>query len=613
MEINGNKKSYGNSKKVLIISIIFIIVILTVIVVSLLLSKSNTENNSIIVYNTDSATVIRIDSYSVEITEKSASNFTSDKANKRVFYTLESSHTDNLYDLCYVQVKGSEISKPAIIDYAVRDNYSIIDGKAYYLKYNKTHDAFEGYICDLENKTQTCFDLNLDNIYPLKDLNEFYYTKYHADSLSLYKCSDGVTEGPLYSNIKSIYSYNNCDKPHILFETSQNHNDSLTDLFLISAEGEKNICDSTYFVDYDRYKQDGNLYYYSSPDNTVSWSYVISDNYVESDKEIVKPNREDYESEMGVSAGYNEDYLKYQDKLIRDEIRLALNTAVAEKGFNAPVYTAYSFSNDRIYKLAEKLDPSRVYSVSENGTPKIVYDNIVLTTADIDMSTLVTASLRNNLDSVIKYAWSVIDDNVYSNGICLAVSGETESVVHPIDSFEKESTLFSFSQDGERLFAFVKDDNFGSTSTVYCFNFNEKLLPEKEISVSTNVSNYRILNSSVIYMKEDVGKKTGDIFEFDGTESVKLSNAASAFSVYGDSIIAIKNSKTLNNSDVADYYFLNQGTETLIGENVLPTSFVCLKDGRVAFISGENNKLLVYYNYECGTVAENVTSIVLFD
>lgn len=612
MEISQKSKAQAKVKRIVFASLIAVTVILAVVIISVLIGKLKPQNNSIIVYRNNSSHVVRIDGLSVSVSDSSASNFIADKENKRVLYTVDSSYADNFYDLCYISVDGSEIIGPTIIDYAVKYDYTLIDDNVYYLKYNKSQDAFEGYVCDLEKKTRTSFDINLDGIYPLKESETFLFTKYHADSLSLYKYTGGKVEGPLYSQIKEVHAYNDCSNPHVLFETSQGHSDSLTDLIEFSADGEKLLSDSTYYVDYDRYKQGGNLYFYSSDKNSVSWSYVISDSFVESDKEIVKPNRDDYESEMGVSTDYNEDFIKYQDKLIRDEIRTALNQAVAESGFDAPVYTAYAYSQGKTFKLTEKVDPSRVFAVSEKGAPKIVYDNAVLTPSDVDMSALVNISLRNDLDDVIDYAWSVLADNVYSEGLSVAVSSAESNRTYPLDFYNKKSTLFSFSQDGERLFAFVKDDNFGSTSTVYCNNFNADLSPIKETAVSAGVSGYKVINGSVVYMKEDIGKNTGDIYEFNGNENVKLSNAASAFSASGEHVIVIKNNETLKNSDVADYYFVHGGNEVLIAENVLASSFTCTPDGRVAFVSGDDNSLYFYFDSEKSVIDENVTSIVLF-
>lgn len=601
-------------KKGVIIALVCVAVTLAAVIIGLLLGKSSPKNSSIAVYKNDSAHVIRIKELSVEVEDKSASGFKADKENNRVFYTVDSSYVDNLYDLCYTEVKGSEISEPKIIDYAVKSNFSVVNGKLFYLKYNESQDAFEGYVCDLENKVQTCFDVNIDNIYPLRGIEAFYYTKYHGSTLSLYKYKNGAAEGPLYGNIKTVYNYNDCENPHIIFESSAGHGDSLTDLRILSAEGEELICDSTYFVDYDSYSPGGNLYYYSASENSVSWSYVISDSYVESDKAIVKPNRDDYESEYGVSAEYNEDYIKYQDKLIRDEIRAALNEAVAESGFNAPVYTAFAYNGSGICKVAEDIDPSRVYSVSEQGTPKIIFDNVVLSSADVDMSTLVSISLRNDLDEVISYAWSVLDSNIYSQGIYLAASVQGNSAVYPLESYDKKTTLFSFSEDGARLFAFVKDNNSGATNTVYCNNLGADMSPAKEVSVATGVTDYRLMNGSVIYMKEDVGKNTGDIFSYDGSESVKLSNAASAFTPDGEEYVVImKNSKSSGNSMTADYYFSHEGEEVLIGENISISSFRCTEDGRAAYVSGENNLLSIYFNGENASVDDNVTAIVLFE
>lgn len=595
-------------KKGIIISSVVIVLLLLAVIVGLILAPGKPENSSVIVYRTADSTVIRIKDKEMAVNDSSASDFYCDEENKRVFFTVTSSSEDSLYDICCVDVIGSEISSPVIIDYAVRNVYHVLGDKIYYLKYNNRYDAFEGYECDLSSKVRRAFDTNVEGVYPFEN-GVFYYTKRHGDSLSLYKSENsGSANALLLPNIQSVNFYNLCEEPHIYLE-SFNTEKSSKELWYASPSGENKVCDNLYYANYDEYTPCGNLYYYTSSSSSLSWSYVISDEFVESDKEITKPRREDFESVNGISTAYNEEFIKYQDKLIRDEIRTAMNEMVEKYSFNAPVFTAYSVCGGKITKVCEDIDPSRVYAVADFGLPKLVYEKVALDTTSVDMATLVSIYPRNSFDDVISYAWSVVDGAVVSDGMCFACADESGCAEFRLEAFDKKSTVFSFSGDGSKLFSFIKDGSNTGARTVYCNTFGDDMMPSKEVTVSAGVTDYKITDDGIIYLKEDDGKSSGDVFAFDGKEPEKIANAASAFLLGGDgNVFSVKYNNSSSGAPSADYYLCSDGKEEQICTNA--NIFRFAKPDKSAFIiSGE---LFVYSRGKSASVATGVSDIVLF-
>ena len=66
-----------------------------------------------------------------------------------------------------------------------------------------------------------------------------------------------------------------------------------------------------------------------------------------------------------------------------------------------------------------------------------------------------------------------MNDSIKSNGMAFAAYGAMGAVSSSLDGYDKSRTLFSFSTDGERIFAFVRSA-MGETLDLCSNNINEK-------------------------------------------------------------------------------------------------------------------------------------------
>lgn len=606
-------KALPKSAKIAIIAALISVVILLAVVITVQLLKSdNIENNSIIVYQAGNECVIRIDDKEITVSESTADGFKADKESKRVYYTVASSYDDGLYDLYFVQIVNGEIAEPSIIDYGIEKQYEVSDGKVYYLKFNTSTASNDGCVCDTNSRKISTFSANVEAIYLLGNKG-IYFTKMHGESKVLYSF---FAETPLEvsRDITNIYCYNKTEKPHIVFERKSGVSKVATELYIArDGGGPELICDNTSYVMYDNYTEGGNLYYFTSSQESVSWSYVISDEYAESDKKITKPNRLDYWDLFGVSQAYNDAYIAYQDKLIRDEIRAALDDTVAKGGFNAPVYTSFAYNGEKVFKIAQNVDPARVYSVSAFGDPKIVFENVGIKEGNTDMATLSEIAVRSGMEEVIDYACSIVTESVESNGMAVAVGRSGGCMTYELKDYDKSKTQFGFSDNGNYLFAFVRDTKGGRYTL-----FSNSLLsaaPSSKVTVAANVFDFRISEDSVVYLKTDTGKVTGDIFSYNGSGSVKISNAASAFMLSeSDNVFVLKNHNAQLSEPMADYYAYVEKEEIEIGKNVVVSSFTANNEGSAAFIEDNNGEtvLKIYNGGDVSEVCDGASQILLF-
>lgn len=608
---NTNGKRIPDKLRIILIVAAAVVVLAAAVILFVIFAgSSKPENNSIVVYKTSGAIGVRIDGLEKSVTDSTASNFKCDEENNRVFYTVESSYADGLYDLYYIEKKRSEITEPKIIDIGIGESYDVVSGNIYYLKKNFSANAFEGCVCNVEENKIETFSGNVESVYALDGSDSVYFTKMHSNNRVLYKYENG-TPSEICRDLMSIRCFNDGEKPHIFYEKKSQVHSGMTELYVVYSDGENQmICDNAYTVMYDNYASGGNLYYFTSSSESISWSYVISDEYSESDKTVERPKRDDFFAFLGISSEYNAALKLYQDKLVRDEIRTALNESVENGEFSVPVFNAFAYNVQGTFKIAENIDPKNVYSVSVFGAPKIIFESTEVLASETDMNTLVEIAQRSTMGEVISYARTVVAESVKSKGMAYAAYGENGAATYNLEGYDKTKTLFSFSRDGSRIFAFVRDSQ-GERLNLYTNSIGEGLKPSGTMGVDTGISGYRFSGDSVIYLKSDVDKISGDVYEYGGEKSVKLSNAANAFTVenYKD-VIVLKNNDINSPRQTADYYICIDGEEKLIGSGIVVESFVYSDDGRAAYITSDG-ELCIFGNEESAVIRDNASEILL--
>ncbi len=592
-------------------AVVFVALIVVLIVV--LFKSNNIENNSVLVYKTGNEFVVRINDKEFTLPDKDAVNFRTDVKEKRVYYTVPSSYGEDLYDLYYVELEKGEITLPAIIDFGVGKNFEAAAGKVYYLKYNKNTSAKDGCVAEIDSQKLTTFASNVDEIFIMGE-SGIYFTKMHGVTKVLYSFF-GETPSEVCRNIVQIYGFGNAEKPHLIYEAKNGASPSSSQLY-VAYEGESPdiICDSATNVIYDSYKPGGNLYYFTTSVETVSWSYIISDEFAESDKTMVKPNRLDYWDIFGVSSAYNDAYVAYQDKMIRDEIRAALDKTVEVGGFSAPVYTAFAYNGESVCKVAQNIDPSKVYAYASYGEPRVIYESISIKKQETDMATLSQIAARSGMEEVINYACSIVQNSVESKGMAVSIAKGDTCTAYELTEYDKSRTQFSFSDDGKNIYALVKDMQ-GERYTLYTNSLSQSK-PSSRETVAAGVTSFGVKNNSAVYLKTDAGKVTGDIFSFDGTESLKISNAAVDFVLNGsEDILVLKEYNSFYSEPLADCYAYYDNEEIKIGNSVVVSSFVARKDGACAFIENIDGEtvLRLYSDGETAEINNGVSEIILFN
>ena len=229
------------------------------------------------------------------------------------------------------------------------------------------------------------------------------------------------------------------------------------------------------------------------------------------------------------------------------------------------------------------------------------------------MSSLVDIAQRSSIEEVISYAQSVIDSSVRSLGITVSTYTPTGEISHKLSGYDKDKTVFALAQDGNRLFALVRD-NVGDKLTLYSNGFNEKNVPSANNNIVTGISSYRFVENHIVYFKDDIQKNTGDIFAYNGDKTVKISNAASSFKVANESdIIILKNYNNASEAPTADFYLFVDSKEKSVEKDIIADSVIVSPNGNAVYLVGEKNVLEVYSKGKTSTVVDGVEKILFFE
>ncbi len=613
-------KSLNKTVKIVMVSLFAAVLVgVCIFVIKLCLdAKSGVPDSFAAVYKKDNVTVVNISGDKLTIDRSDCINIDYSEKTKRLFCLVPSAvagEGNEVYDLVYTEYdkQKSALKDLTIIDIGVAPEYFISDDGnfVYYRKYNGKDNAFEGTVCALDSNSITSFASNVNELFVFTSDNTVYFTRPHADSRVLYRF-DGDKMSEICRNIVSVNLYNNCDNPHIIFE-SLNDDGYSKSLFIADTDGNELISDSVAAVLYDEYLPHSNLYYFSSDSQEVSWSQIISDNYLESDEALERPVREDYVSVYGGTAsGYIEALEAYQDKMIRDEIRQSLDTSFADGTLIAPIYTAYAYTGEEIYKLADSVNPEYVYAAEAYGTPRIIYESTVIEGEITDISTLVNIAARSDLDDVIAYACNLIGSAVLSEGLVVSCAGAAEPYSCSLEDFNKSTTLFNFFGDSGDFFAFERDKT-GDTSITFN-SVNPDTAKLESVSVEKNASSYCLFDDELVYLTLDVGKNSGDVYSFSNGKKIKIFNAANAFFRRGDGIITVKNYTDNNGKAVAEYYLIKDGEQQLLSNNVLTDSFFTDSDMNAVFLRQTefSTELILYGNGSFETLDTDVEEILVF-
>ncbi len=568
-----------------------------------------------VVYSTGNKTVIDIGGNTLEIDATGAGGFLYDGNRRRMYYTVDSAYRNETFDLYYTELDLSgKLCKPKLVDYGIESGYSSCDASNYlcYTKQSESGDALEGCSFDVENRRITVFSSSVKALYVPEYSQEIYFTRLHSDESVLYRYTMGSKAPEQISrNVVNVHLFDTRENTCLFFESATRGAQTVGLNVVHAGERPVLICDAAVKADYDLYTAGGNLYYYTGSGEDASWRQVISDSLYESDSVLAEPKEQDYFSFFGISLGYSKAKLEYSQKLKRDEIRQALDVAFASGNLGAPVYDVYVYNSECNKKLCSGIDPESVISSAPVGEPKLIFESKEVKESELDVASLQDIYNEEGINAAVEYAGKAVNDSVVGGDVMLAVYYSGTVGVYPVEGFAGD-TDFSFSPDGERVFAFSRE-SAGESLSVYSSTFSRQRELQKPRNVDSGVSSYKVDSSGLTYLKLEDGKNYGSVFTYKQGERRELSGQSYAFiSDEGENVLSLKNYSSTGEGLTADYYYCTAKGEKLVAENVFIESVMHSENGRFAFLTSENGSTAakICENGKCFTVCPEAYRIL---
>lgn len=569
------------------------------------------------VYQSSDGMVADLSGKTFVINNDSAGGFHYDKKSGRLYYTVPSSFKTGTFDLCYFSPdESSKGSDAVLVDYGIDELYYLSsDGnKLFYIKTSEKSGVREGCVFDTVNKKITSFVQNAERMYPTGTDNMIFFTRLHSSDRVLYSYSCG-DDAPieLARGIQRLESFEKENTVRLIYEC-RSEDGSGTALNMVKP-GERPvlICPKAESVIYDGYEAGGNLYYFTKTDSGIAWKQVISDNLYDSDSKLEEPKKSDFFSFFGFSLGYNTAKAEYDRKVERDELRKALDTAFSPDPVNTPMCDAYVYNDSKSVKLAGSVSPESFKAGSSENSPKLVFASTSISSTGLDLSDIYSYSRQNGIEEAVKYASARVTDGMTQSGLKVAVCYEGAVSVYDMTG-HPDSADFSFTPDGAALYSFSR--NVNGNYSVMSASFSDMLKPTAAEKVDTDVSDYRVDDNGLTYLKISGGAACGDLYSVKGGQKAVISNSSYAFASRGTGeIYSFKNYSSSGSNIFADYYSCGTDGEKLLVPDGRIDSLVVGESGKTCLLGrdGSGYSLFVCTPDGADEICDSVSKIIYID
>ncbi len=385
----------------------------------------------------------------------------------------------------------------------------------YYTKNEAGSKKYYVYSTQTRETEMVAADATEYFIPPMGDI--VYYTRERNGNTMLYRYRFGETVESL-GDVNNVKAVSNSEILEIFYTQPDSNYDSPT-LYKITGDKQPiKISDNVAEVHLDSYTPGGNLYYFVKNEAKLNWNDFINDSYQDSDATMLKPVRDDYLVTVGFffkrtkldEKAYNNAIAQYNQKLLRDEIRLALDKL--DLGLAVPAeYKIKVFDGVMSKELASSVKIDNLISFADTGAPRIIYQ---ITGIDsdrmIDMDSIYQIAQAGTVSEAIDDVIEKLSDNYeiskgykysrYDGNKVTTYDFSPEGNAYKADyEFLDQNTILTCILSGETV------------SDLYINTVGDKTIGES-VLISDNVISYEIKNGKVYFTK--LNENRADLYVF---------------------------------------------------------------------------------------------------
>lgn len=580
------------------------------------------------VYQKDGQVCVKLENGNI-ITLDGVSNVTMSADGSKLVYSQDTASKTGKYDIRVIDfTKRSSVDKKGSVIVSGTDSDWQTDKNISYVYYTKTEQkSVKYYAYDTQTGKTDLVVSDVSDFFIPPSGDTVYYTRQTSDGKALFRKAFGE-EAESLNDIQNIKSYSDDELLEIFYTVKNSDEDSDTfTLYKVSGANEPvKIADSISEVYLDDYEIGGNLYYFIKTQSEFNWQDVVDDNYADYDATLQKPDKSDYLITKGFifkrttvdEAAYNAAMQKYSQKLLRDEIRQALNSTKFSLAI-ASEYQIMVYDGNISKQLAGGIKLENLLAFSKTGAPRIVFSKTGIDSKKkLTMDSLYKTASDSGVDYAVDSVVNLLSEGYeITNAVKYAWFDGNKTLEYELKTGYNASSADYIFADRSKLLAAVKSD--AAHYELYCSDINSESVSKGTVFASDVIS-YEVHGDALLYYSESQNG-TSDLYEYKGGAVNPICESCADYYVReSGEIVAFKgifSDSVLRSVDIVLY---KDAKAQSVDKNASYKYFL-IKDSYFAYITNYQNaaasdsqapkggELKVYTDGKSQTVDSGVTDV----
>lgn len=503
---------------------------------------------------------------------------------KTVVYSQDTSSKTGKYDIRVIDLtrRSSVQNKGSVIAGGIDENWSCTNDGAYVFYVSSEDSSSKCYSYDTKTKKTLLISSGIEEIYAPPIGSVVYYTRSISGKEELYRTAIGE-EPEFISDVSAVRAFKDEEKLEIFFtvKDASAQDDIAYSLYKITADNTaQKISDGVSEVYLDDYEIGGNLYYFVKSASKLNWKDFVSDPYEEYDSMLQKPDKGDYLVTKGFifkstkvdEAAYNDALGTYQKKLVRDDIREALNKLDLGLAVSAE-YKVRVYDGSASREIANGVKLENLLAFAQTGAPRVIFNKTEIDSSKrTDMDKLYSIAAKDGTENAIDYVTGLLGKEYETTSGCKYAKYDGNKVLEYDFSpgYDASKATFLFASK-EAVFAAVKSDE---TSFDLLFSTVSDKAITSSSKIASSVTSFEADGESLFYTVKSENGNDLYICGKDGKSQTVCKNCAQYFIIDSGNVIAFKYSEKSQNGS-GDVLLYSNGKAEAVDENADLKHFVC--------------------------------------
>ena len=550
-----------------------------------------------------------------------------------LIYSQDTSSKTGKYDIRMLELKkrSSVRSGGSLIVSGIESEWSTNSDCTYvYYTETKGNDTHY-YAYSLLSRETYSITYDADQVFLPEKGDIVYFLRDDSGKLQLYRIRLGDRAEHI-DTVSAARCYTEGSKTEVLYTVSSG--DETYDLYTVSADSSPElIAEGVSEVYLDDYSIGGNLYYFIKSSAKLNWTDFVDDTYADSDAVMSKPDKGEYLETRGFfirrtvidEDSYEAAMKKYNQKLVRDEIREALDSLDLGVAVSAE-YKVKVYDGEKNKELAGGVKLENIADFAKTGSPAIIYKKTKIDSdKKIKMSDLYSKAVDSSAQEAVDYVLNAL------RGDFELVTGYKYSWYNGTNVFELDyapdydisQTKFYFT-GRKGFYSSVKEKDSVYYTLYYTAVGDQQLSQAQQVAqgvVSVEQDN------QILYVTATQGDELNSLYIFisDGTYQKVTDNCVQFFNdTETGSLIILTADSTQESLQTVTASVYKDGEIQAIDSDI-DYRYVSVKGNHIAYITGykdtevsankitSGGELKIYNGEKVKTIDSDVTAITEFN